>query len=99
MDLIPFNTGGRSRQVSADIGEAADVLDRTMRVVTHEKFCNILTQFQYSVNKKELRIDDVFVNNFNTHQFMEPKDYAAFTEDKKQSFSAAIIFELQKIQK
>ena len=99
MDFMPFNAGGRSRQVSADISEAAEVLDRTMRVMNYDKFCNILMGFQYEVNKRELRIDDIFVTNFNTHQFMEPKDYAAFTEEKKQSFAEAIIYELETIQK
>ncbi len=68
-----------------------------MRVMNYDKFCNILMGFQYEVNKRELRIDDIFVTNFNTHQFMEPKDYAAFTEEKKQSFAEAIIYELETI--
>lgn len=33
--------------------------------MTLEKFCNILSGFEYSVNQQELLIDDIYVNYFN----------------------------------
>jgi len=58
-----------------------------MRVVTYEKFCNIIMQFEYSVNREELRCDKIFVNYFNSM----PKEHNTFTTEKKTSFSKKII--------
>jgi len=61
--------------------------DKNMQAVSFDKFYNMLVQFEYSVNKRELRIDDIFVDNFNSHA----KDTQAFSKEKKESFAKAII--------
>ena len=33
---------------------------------TEVGFCNVVRDFEYSVNQKELRIQDIFVKHFNS---------------------------------
>ena len=31
-----------------------------------ERFCDLILDFDYTVNKRELRVNDIFVRHFNT---------------------------------
>ena len=64
-------------------------------MVLHDKFCNVLLKFDYEVNREKLRVDEIFVQNFTSHKFNDqPRDFNAFTEEKKGSFAKGIIEKL-----
>ena len=71
------------------------MLDRNLQALTVEKFCSVLIDFEYSVNREELRIDDIFVNHFNDPD-LTPKELG-FPTEKKESFARAVIDRLKEI--
>ena len=43
-----------------------------------ESFCDSIANFDYSVNKKELRIEKIFVKQFNSDIYFKPSNVSKF---------------------
>ena len=60
---------------------------------TEIQFCNVVRDFEYSVNQKELRIQDIFVKYFNSEYSKGVQDH--FNAEKKSKFASKLIEKLQ----
>jgi hypothetical protein len=58
-------------------------------------FCNVVRDFEYSINQKELRIQDIFVKYFNSEYSKGVQDH--FNAEKKSKFASKLIEKLQQI--
>ena len=47
--------------------ELANVIELQIQHIDKDKFCDKLLEFDYSVNKRELRVNNIFVRHFNNH--------------------------------